>query len=68
MALGMEIGCGLAVGAALRLALRHGACVIAGLMLNACRGGGSTPRRVIGYVSVLSALARFRWPRHALHA
>ncbi len=36
----MAIGCGLVVGAALSLALRHGACVIAGLMLNACRGGG----------------------------
>ncbi len=36
----MAIGCGLVVGAALSLALRHGAFVVAGLMLNACRGGG----------------------------
>jgi len=36
----MAIECGLVVGAALSLALRHGACVIASLMLNACRGGG----------------------------
>ncbi len=36
----MAIGCGLVVGAALSLALRHGACVVAGLMLNARRGEG----------------------------
>ncbi len=40
MATEMAIGCGFVVGAALSLALRHGACVVAGLMLNACRGGG----------------------------
>jgi len=36
----MAIGCGLVVGATLSLALRHGAAVVAGLMLNARRGGG----------------------------
>ncbi len=40
MTLGMAIGCGLVVGAALSLALRHVASVVAGLMLNARRGGG----------------------------
>jgi len=36
----MALALGLAVGATVSLAVRHGACVIAGLMLNACRGGG----------------------------
>ncbi len=36
----VAIGCGLVIGAALSLALRHGASVVAGLMLNARRGGG----------------------------
>ncbi len=40
MTLGMEIGCGLVVGATLSLALRHVASVVASLMLNARRGGG----------------------------
>jgi len=38
MTLGMEIGCGLVVGATLSLALRHGASVAAGLVLDARRG------------------------------
>ena len=40
MTVEMEIGCGLVVGATLSLALRHVADVVAGLMLNACRGSG----------------------------
>jgi len=36
----MAIMCGLVIGAALSLALRHVADVVAGLMLNARRGGG----------------------------
>ncbi len=40
MILEMAIGCGLVVGAALSLALRHGAFVVAGLMLDALRGWG----------------------------
>ncbi len=34
----MAIGCGLVIGAALSLALRHGASVVAGLVLDARRG------------------------------
>jgi len=43
----MAIGCGLVIGAVLSLALRHVASVVAGLMLNACRGGEreTWPRR-----------------------
>ncbi len=37
---GTTIALGLVIGAALSLALRHVADVVAGLMLNACRGGG----------------------------
>ncbi len=40
MTVEMAIGCGLVVGATLSLALRHVADVVAGLMLNACRGSG----------------------------
>ncbi len=36
----MAIGCGLVIGAVLSVALRYGASVVAGLVLNACRGGG----------------------------
>jgi hypothetical protein len=39
MTTGTTISLGLVIGAALSLALRHGADVVAGLMLNACRGG-----------------------------
>jgi len=34
----MAIGCGLVIGAALSLALRHGASVVAGLVLDARSG------------------------------
>ncbi len=40
MTTGTTIALGLVIGAALSLALRHGAAVVAGLMLNARRGGG----------------------------
>ncbi len=36
----MAIGCGLVIGAALSLALRHGASVVAGLVLDALNGWG----------------------------
>ncbi len=36
----MASGCGLVTGAVLSLALRHVASVVAGLVLNARRGGG----------------------------
>ncbi len=36
----MAIMRGLVIGAVLSLALRHVADVVAGLVLNACRGGG----------------------------
>ncbi len=36
----MAIGCGLVIGAVLSVALRHVADVVAGLVLDALRGGG----------------------------
>jgi len=40
MTVEMAIGCGFVVGATLSLALRHVADVVAGLVLDALRGGG----------------------------
>jgi len=40
MTVEMAIGCGLVVGATLSLSLRHVADVVAGLVLDALRGGG----------------------------
>ncbi len=40
MTMEMAIGCGLVIGAALSLALRHGASVVAGLVLDARSGWG----------------------------
>jgi len=40
MTTGTAIALGLVIGATLSVALRHVADVVAGLVLNACRGGG----------------------------